>query len=223
MTLSAQAANADDDPPATCPPDLGCISRVEKPRVPGRTADQPAVAAEPQPGGAAGQAAPGQVALTPAQAAEQAVSFLPLRGPEIGVAPSTDGQGLVGLPVWLWTEVTPETWGPLEQTTAVTGIAVTVRAEATSITWELGDGTVITCNGPGTPYDASYGNAESPDCGHRYTKSSRSQADGVYTVTGTTHWNVVWQIVGTAETGVIATTAQSETQIRIDELQVVSQ
>ncbi|MFI5959755.1 hypothetical protein [Cryptosporangium sp. NPDC051539] len=217
----SDTASAEDRPPTTCKEGIGCITRVQKPGTSG-TETEKRVVSQPRPGGAAGEAAPDEIATTPGEAAEQAVSLLPLRGPRIGIAPDTDGRGLVGLPVWLWTDQTPETWGPLEQTTTVTGIAVSVHAQATSITWEMGDGTAITCDGPGTPYEPAYGNVASPDCGYRYTHPSTSQPDGVYTITGTTDWTVTWQIVGSGDNGVITTSASTETTIRIDELQVVT-
>lgn len=216
-----------DNPPTDCIDGVGCFTRVEERGAPSRIHHGAASTAPPvqqciDPA-TCNLAAAGGNPTTPAQAAQEAVSLLPLKGPQIGVAPDPNGAGLVGLPVWLWTAVTPLTWGPVEQTTAVTGMAVVTRAQATGITWDMGDGQQIVCAGPGTPYEARYGNTASPDCGYRYPRDSRTQPGGVYTITGTTSWQVAWRIAGTGQNGVIPTTTQTTTAITIQELQVVSQ
>jgi hypothetical protein len=164
-------------------------------------------------------APPGR-AVTPARLATDAFAKLPIRGPQIGIEPH-DGPGLVGLPVWLWTDVNALTWGPYTATAAVPGLTVTAVARATSITWNMGDGRQVVCRNPGTPYNASYGNTASPTCGYRYAHSSRSQADGAYRITGTTTWVIAWTGGGTA--GVINQTRQTQLPaLHIDELQVVT-
>src|SRR5690606_22855769 len=70
----------------------------------------------------------------------EAFNQLELRGPEIGTAPPTDGAGLVGMPVWFWTEVNDQTWGTPEATATAMGVTVTARAEARHIQWHPGDG-----------------------------------------------------------------------------------
>ena len=209
-----------DPPPLNCVDNAGCITRLEKRGTPSRARQRNTPAPPPvqqciDPA-VCNLAAVRGVPVTPAQAAQEAVSLLPLRGPQIGIAPNPGGKGLVGLPVWLWTAVTPLTWGPMEQTTAVTGLAVITRAQAVQITWDMGDGNQVICAGPGTAYDAHYGNRDSPDCGYRYPHA------GVYTITGTTQWMVTWRIVGGGN-GVIPTTEQTQTTITIDELQVLTQ
>jgi hypothetical protein len=162
---------------------------------------------------------PGFGALpSPAQLAARAVNALNIKGPQIGSAPRVDGSGLVGLPVWLWTEVTPETWGPLTATAAVPGLSVTATATGTSIVWDMGDGHSVTCDGAGTPYDGRA--SGSPTCGYRYTTSSRSMPGGRYTVTGTTTWTIAWTGGGQSDT--LTVTRASTTTIQIDELQVVT-
>jgi hypothetical protein len=48
--------------------------------------------------------------------------------------------------------------------------------------------------GPGTPYRASAGAATSPDCGHRYTRTSADRPGARYTVTATTIWTITWRV-----------------------------
>lgn len=163
--------------------------------------------------------APPGVAMTPAQLAQRAVRLLPLRGPEIGMAPAPGSTGLVGVPVWMWTAVTPSTWGPISRTAAVTGLSVTATARAARIVWSMGDGHSVTCAGPGTPYAEALGSKASPTCGYVYAMSSVGQPGEKYTVTATTTWNVTW--AGGGQTGAVTVTRSSTTQVGIGELQVL--
>jgi hypothetical protein len=162
--------------------------------------------------------------LTPAQLAARAIRALPIRAARIGITPDPDGAGLAGLPVWMWTQVTPETWGPITATASVPGLSVTARAKATKITWELGNGKSVVCANPGTPYNkAAHGASRSPTCGYNgYPTASRDRPGGRYTITATTTWHVEWWVIGGGATGTETLTREATTSIRIDELQVVT-
>ncbi|MFI6688401.1 ATP-binding protein [Streptomyces sp. NPDC050485] len=153
---------------------------------------------------------------TAAELAQQAFDRMRLDAAQIGSAPPADAKGLVGLPVWLWTAQSPQTWGPQSMTVSAGGLSVTVTATVRNIAWSMGDGSTVTCTKPGTPYQKSFGNADSPDCGHRYTKV------GEYTVTATSTWAVNWTATN-GETGTIPdATRNSSTTARVGELQVVN-
>jgi hypothetical protein len=156
---------------------------------------------------------------TPAEVASEALADLTVGGPEIGTAPRTAGHGLVGLPVWLWTDQNELTWGPIPVSKTDGGITVNVEADAQYVVWDMGDGHSITCHNPGTSF-AGRGTT-SPTCGYRYLVPSRAQPDGVYAVTATTHWLVTWT-ANTGDGGTLTTDVPSTTTITIDELQVVT-
>jgi hypothetical protein len=158
---------------------------------------------------------------TPAQLAQQALAKIHLLGAQIGMTPDPNGSGAVGLPVWLWTAVTPGTWGPLSASASGGGITVTITAKAQRIAWQMGDGQIRTCDNPGTPYEDRFGNSMSPTCGYRYNLPSATAANpsGRYTVTATTYWQVDWS--GGGQTGVLNPTSQSQTSVRIGEIPVV--
>ena len=59
--------------------------------------------------------------VSPAELAQRAVELPHLQGPNIGMAPQTGRPGLVGLPVWPWTAVTPTTWGRCRRPRACRG------------------------------------------------------------------------------------------------------
>jgi hypothetical protein len=162
----------------------------------------------------------GAVAPSPAQLAQQALAKIHLLGARIGIAPHPDGRGAVGLPVWLWTAVTPGTWGPLSASASGGGITVAITAKASRIVWNMGDGQ-ITCDNPGTPYQAKYGFAQSPTCPYTYTTPSvtTTNPNGRYTVTATTYWTVNW--TGGGQAGVLTPTSRSQTSIQIGEIEVV--
>jgi hypothetical protein len=162
---------------------------------------------------------PGFGGPTPAQLAMRAVELLPLRGPEIGMAPAPGSTGLVGLPVWMWTAVTAETWGPVSATASVPGLSVTATASATRVVWDMGDGGRVTCANPGTPYTRAVGESDSPTCGHRYSQPSSAEPNASYTVTATTTWDIRW--AGGGQSGQLSQTRSSSTSVRIGELQVL--
>lgn len=160
--------------------------------------------------------------VTPAQLAAQALAKIHLLGSEIGVAPDPSGVGAVGLPVWLWTAVTPGTWGPLSASASAGGITVSITARAHRIVWDMGDGHHITCNNPGTRYRPSYGDSESPTCGYVYSSPSSTIANpgGRYTITATTAWTATW--AGGGQTGTLSPKSRSQASVEIGEIQVLT-
>ena len=159
----------------------------------------------------------GATATTPGDVAARAVDQMALVGPAIGITVTPEKTGLVGVPVWLWTAVSPTTWGPNTATASVPGLSVTATARATQIAWDMGDGTVKVCTGPGTAYVA--GGVHSPTCEHVYVASSAGQPNDAFRVTATATWEVTWTGGGTS--GTLTVTRSSSTTVRIGELQVL--
>jgi hypothetical protein len=141
-----------------------------------------------------------------------------LTGPAIRTPLGADQIGTVGIPLWLWTEQGPTTWGPNTATASVPGLSVTATAQAKWIDWDMGDGSSMRCDGPGTPYIP--GQVESPTCDHVYIASSAGQPGDTYTVTGTTTWEVTWS--GGGMSGVLQVTRSSSATVPIGELQVLA-
>src|SRR3954454_19233830 len=99
---------------------------------------------------------------------------------------------------------------------SVPGLSVTATARVKAINWSMGDGNIIRCEGPGTPYDKSMGVKDSPDCGHRYKQTSREHRNCKYPVTATAQWDITWEST-LGDTGQISMTQQAGTQLRIGE------
>ncbi|MFJ9179423.1 hypothetical protein [Streptomyces sp. NPDC102360] len=70
---------------------------------------------------------------------------------------------------------------------------MTAVARPTEVVWTLGDGTAVTCAGPGTPYTTQAdARRTSPDCGHTYRAASVGRPHQTYGVVATVHWAVTW-------------------------------
>ena len=125
----------------------------------------------------------------PVVIAWRAVSRLKLPSPVIRVNPT--GQQLVHLPTWLW--LGTNSWQARSASAQVPGVAVTATASPQQVVWSMGDGTTVTCAGPGTAWHRATNPARaSPTCGHTYQKPSAGQPDKAFRVTATVTWNIAW-------------------------------
>jgi hypothetical protein len=149
---------------------------------------------------ATGQAAPTVPPPDPAVAGAQAASELQLPTPTLTLSPSTTGY--VNLAEWLW--IPSSMWHPLSTTAQACNaggcVAATAIATPSYVTWDTGDGSTVTCNGPGTPFDPALpATDQSTTCSHTYTTTSAGQpsADGnpndaAFPITATITWTVAW-------------------------------
>lgn len=127
----------------------------------------------------------GVPAVDPAVLAVQAVDSLQLPRPQIKASP--EAAQLVYLPVWMWLEGT--SWSSQSASASVPGLTVTASAVPVRASWEMGDGTTVTCAGPGTVWERGVdARAASPDCGHVYALPSIAELR----VTVTVSWEVTW-------------------------------
>jgi hypothetical protein len=155
--------------------------------------------------------------VDPRELAQQAVDSMTLLGPDIA-SPRAAGKYTVGVPMWMWVNQSATTYGPNTASASAGGITVTATAKVSKIVWTMGDGASVTCNGPGTPYRASAGMAQSPTCGHVYSKTSAA-ASGKFPVIATSTWTIDWQ--GGGQAGQLTEVRQTDVQVAIGELQVV--
>jgi hypothetical protein len=128
---------------------------------------------------------PGVTVVDDLTLARQAYRELPLLYPDPHTSPPFNTNQLVGERTWLW--IDESAWRDQSATAAVAGLSATATAHPTMVIWDLGDGTTVTCNGPGTPYDTSRPPEEQhTDCSHVY------QDSGDYEITATIVWEVSW-------------------------------
>lgn len=160
--------------------------------------------------------------VSPEQAAQALVSRMNLRAADIGIVPEDrpGSIGAVGAPVYMWTTPGPTTFGPQVLTGSAGGITITATARVARIVWDMGDGSTVTCRTPGTPYEDRYGFRDSPDCGHRYTKTSAGRPGNAYPISATSYWVVDWTGPGRSS-GQITLDLTSTTSIVVGELQAV--
>ena len=150
--------------------------------------------------------------------ARRAVASMTLRAVGIGIVPEDKpGKvGIIGFPQWMWVQdPAAATMGPVTRTASAGGYTVTATATVDHLVWNMGDGTSVACNGPGTPYEDKFGQQDSPTCGYRYVKP------GDYAVTATSYWTVRWSGIG--QTGTIPLTFTNTTHITMGEVQVLTQ
>lgn len=154
---------------------------------------------------------------SPEQMAQRARSQLQLPRPTIVSNPARTQ--LVTLPTWLWLD--RGNWGTQSATASVPGVSVTAVATPTSVSWSMGDGTAVTCTGPGTPFPTGGDPAaSSPDCGHSYHQSSASAPGQQFPVMATVHWAVAWSGAGAAGTFPDMTTS-ANAGFRVEEAQAL--
>ncbi|MFD6951693.1 hypothetical protein A6A08_16895 [Nocardiopsis sp. TSRI0078] len=157
----------------------------------------------------------GEAPTDPVTFIQEAMAAFELPPPKIGTSPGSDSLVLVNTPVWLW--VDSQDWDTAETSAEVQDWSLTVTANPTSTVWNLGDGTQVRCEGPGTPFDPAVHDpaSASPDCGHVYTLPSDSQEGGVYPVSVQVGWDVGWEF-SDGEAGAfdpITTTSQVELRV----------
>jgi hypothetical protein len=153
----------------------------------------------------------------PVELARMARKQLRLPTPMIAANPA--GEQLVNLPTWLWLS---GGWAPMSATASVGDVSVTAVATPRSVSWSMGDGTTLTCTGPGTPFrPSSDPRAASPDCGHTYRSSSADHIGQTFAVSATVHWIVRWS--GAGQSGVFPDlTTTSTAALRVAELQALN-
>ncbi|HEY1819800.1 MAG TPA: hypothetical protein VGG83_07715 [Trebonia sp.] len=170
--------------------------------------------AAPPAGGAPALPAPGVLA-------QLAVKYLQLPDPVIRSSPAPGALQLTRLPVWLW--VAANAWQPQSKTAQVPGEAVTATATPVLAAWAMGDGTTVTCKGPGTAYAAGDNpSAASPTCGYTYEASSAGQPGGAYKVTVTITWDITWAGAGGAGGALAPLQTVAAAQFQVAESQALN-
>jgi len=164
------------------------------------------------------------VVVDPLALVEQAIAKMQLGKPVIGIVPKPtpeSNEGAVNLPVWMWTGRGKHDVGPLSASAAIPGVlSVTATAKVTRIVWTMGDGGSVTCAGPGTQFDPSYGATMSPTCGYKYEQTSDDQRNGRYTVTARSDWTIHWTS-SDGDSGDLSRPLSSSVSIKIGELRPV--
>lgn len=145
------------------------------------------------------------------------VSRIPL--PDIQLNPGEERDQVVNVATWMWVD----DWAPVSAVASAGGVTVTVTASPSHVDWDMGDGGVVTCAGPGTPYDDSRGpDEQTTDCSYTYRRSSASQPDSRYAIAATSYWHVTW-VSSTGESGDLGVVGRtSSIRVRVAEIQAIN-
>lgn len=146
------------------------------------------------------QGPPGAPGVNPRVLAQSALSRTPFTAPTPGMAPSMDGEQITGFPSWLWLD--PANWVPVEATASAAGVSVTVTATPVRAEWDMGDGTVVECDGPGVVWNPAGPNPDDTDCEHVFQHTSVDGPGGRYAGSVTIVWSIAWR-ANTGETGTL--------------------
>jgi hypothetical protein len=132
----------------------------------------------------------GGVTVDPEVLLQDALARLEVPDPPLAVNPPVGSSALVGVPVWLWLD--GGYWQPASATASAGGASATVTAEPVSAVWEMGDGTSVTCDGPGTPWTPAVAADAASDCSHVYRRASTGEPGRRFPVSVTVTWAVSW-------------------------------
>ncbi|MDQ6945224.1 MAG: hypothetical protein M3256_02890 [Actinomycetota bacterium] len=168
--------------------------------------------------GGAGQGAP---AVDPAVLAQEAKRRLPVPTPTITMTPPPD-KVLVNDKTFL--SIDPSQWGQRTASASAAGVTSTVVGVPEKVVWSMGDGQQVVCTGPGTPYNPAIDfDAQTPDCGYVYKRSSAGYPNDALTVTATLYYHATWSAAGApggGDLGLISATS-APVSVRVNEIHVV--
>jgi len=165
-------------------------------------------------------------AVAPSALAVQAAASLTLPSPVINLNPSAFS--VVNLSSWLW--VDPQAWHSFRATASAGGVSATAIATPDTVSWSMGDGHTVICEGPGTPYQPAVSfDAQTTNCSYTYVKSSAGQPspdgdpnDGAFSVTATISWTVRWSAAGVVGGGSLPPLQTSSTvPVRVEQVESV--
>lgn len=153
---------------------------------------------------------------------DQASKALIIPLPKVALSPDADATQYVGLPLWAWSPAAA--WVAKSVTVSAGGVSLTMTATPVFSAWSMGDGGSMTCQGPGTPYpSAASGRSprRSPDCGWTYSRASVSVPGGLFPVSVTTHWKVVWSTTTGLSGSEPDLASSSSLRLRVSEIQAL--
>jgi len=130
----------------------------------------------------------------PDDLARKALDEMPLKNPNVHLAPAPPDQTYVGLDTWLW--MPPGQWTNLEKSVTAGDTTVTVTAVPKSVLWNMGPSST-TCHSPGREWKfGQMPKGSETDCSYKYTKISDFEPDKKFKVASTITYQVDWTCDG---------------------------
>lgn len=161
--------------------------------------------------------------VDPEALAQQALDRTLIPAPEIRLNPPEGRDQVVNVPTWMW--IDPAAWAPVGATASAGAVTVTATATPTSVSWDMGNGDVVVCAGPGTPYDSTAApDDQQSECTYTYGRSSAGRPGGAFTMRVTTTWGVTWSVSGAPGGGSLGNAQRTTTSdVRVAEIQAVNE
>jgi hypothetical protein len=164
---------------------------------------------------------------SPLQEAKSAESTIVLPAPTIETNPN--GTTVVNLPTWFW--IDPDIWHVWTATASVGTLSATAIATPLLVTYDLGNGSRLTCDGPGVRYDLAQSVAtQDSSCAYVYPRTSvagessvNDQGNPYYVITATVTWRVDWVSNGSNGGTLPSLTTSSSTDLRVQQIQAVDE
>lgn len=149
---------------------------------------------------------------------DEAFGSLPLPAPEVVLSPPAD-RVVVYAPMWLAVD---DPWEPRTSTVSVPGVSVVVSAYPVRVRYQMGNGDVVTCNGPGAKYDPGLPDGgQHTDCSYVYRRASAGQPSTAehpadrYGLRATVDWQVTWSVVGAPGGGDLGTVSRTSDPVPV--------
>jgi hypothetical protein len=127
-------------------------------------------------------------AVDPRTLAVEATASTSIPGPPISTSPDAGRRLYVQVPTWLWLD--PGWWRPYDATAVAGRVSSTVTVVPLSTSWTMGDGSTVTCAGPGIPWVS--GSTQASACSHTYRTSSATRSAGTFPLRATVTFEVSW-------------------------------
>ncbi len=166
------------------------------------------------------------VGISARAVALQAAASIVLPSPSIQVNPAEFS--VVNLPTWL--AVDPAAWHAYQATATVGGVTANASATPETVTWTMGDGGEVDCDGPGAQYNLDLAaNLQSTSCAYTYARSSDGEPssdgdpnDGAFAVTATVVWEVTWTAIGAPGGGTLPSLHTASTvPVRVEQVESI--
>ncbi len=159
--------------------------------------------------------------MDPVVLAQEAKRKLAVPTPTITMTPPPD-KVLVQSNTFL--SIDPSQWGRRSASASAGGVTSTVVGVPEKVVWSMGDGQQVVCTVPGTPYNPAIDfDAQQPDCGYVYRRSSAGYPNDAVSVTATLYYHATWTATGAAgggDLGLISATS-APISVRVNEIQTV--
>ena len=156
--------------------------------------------------------------VDPRALAEQAVASAQISPPAIRTSPSQNARLYVQVPTWLW--IDGGWWRSYEATAQAGRIWSTVTARPVSVLWSLGDGSTVSCSGPGTAWTPG-SDEDASTCAHTYRRSSAGSSGGTLPLEATVRLEVTWTSNASIGGALPAISRPSSVDVQVGEIQAI--